>query len=315
MSGTLHNNSSVTVLGESYTLDDPEDCRPEQVARLFLPGARYQLEVNRIPAGSLVLIQGIDSAIAKTATVVAQPPAQPQDAEVFAPLHFDGFACVKIAVEPVNPSELPKMLDGLRKCSKTYPLLTTRVEESGEHVLLGTGELYLDCVMHDLRKVFADVEIKVADPTVAFSETVVDTSQLKCFSETPNKKNKITMIAEPLDAGLAEDIEAGAVSASWPKKKLSDFFRAKYGWDALASKSLWAFGPTKTGANVLLVCNHSLRVVTPLSIPLHVCFISSSFFFQDDTLPSEVDSKLLSSVKDSIVQGFQWSTRVRHRLP
>jgi hypothetical protein len=29
----------------------------------------------------------------------------------------------------------------------------------------------------------------------------------------------------------------------------------------------------------------------------------------DDTLPSEVDKGLLSSVKDSIVQGFQWGTR------
>lgn len=29
----------------------------------------------------------------------------------------------------------------------------------------------------------------------------------------------------------------------------------------------------------------------------------------DDTLPSEVDKGLLNSVKDSIVQGFQWGTR------
>jgi U5 small nuclear ribonucleoprotein component len=34
--------------------------------------------------------------------------------------------------------------------NKSYPLLSTKVEESGEHVILGTGELYLDCVMHDL---------------------------------------------------------------------------------------------------------------------------------------------------------------------
>jgi U5 small nuclear ribonucleoprotein component len=46
---------------------------------------------------------------------------------------------MKIAVEPVNPSELPKMLDGLRKVNKSYPLLSTKVEESGEHVILGTG--------------------------------------------------------------------------------------------------------------------------------------------------------------------------------
>ena len=80
------------------------------------------------------------------------------------PLIFLIFSVIKIAVEPVNPSELPKMLDGLRKVNKSYPLLNTRVEESGEHVILGTGELYLDCVMHDLRKLYSEIDIKVADP-------------------------------------------------------------------------------------------------------------------------------------------------------
>lgn len=49
------------------------------------------------------------------------------------------------------------MLDGLRKVNKSYPLLVTRVEESGEHVVLGTGELYLDCVMHDLRNMYSEI--------------------------------------------------------------------------------------------------------------------------------------------------------------
>lgn len=52
---------------------------------------------------------------------------------------------------------------------------------------------------------------------VAFCETVVETSSLKCFAETPNKKNKITMIAEPLEKGLAEDIENEVVQISWNK--------------------------------------------------------------------------------------------------
>lgn len=37
-----------------------------------------------------------------------------------------------------------------------------QVEESGEHVILGTGELYLDCVMHDLRKMYSEIDIKVS---------------------------------------------------------------------------------------------------------------------------------------------------------
>lgn len=50
-----------------------------------------------------------------------------------------------------------------------------------------------------MRELYAEVEVKVADPVVSFCETVVETSSLKCFAETPNKRNKVTMIAEPLD--------------------------------------------------------------------------------------------------------------------
>lgn len=55
-------------------------------------------------------------------------------------------------------------------------------------MILGTGELYLDSIMYDLRKVFTEIEIKVSDPVVTFCETVVETSSLKCFAETPNKQ-------------------------------------------------------------------------------------------------------------------------------
>jgi 116 kDa U5 small nuclear ribonucleoprotein component len=43
----------------------------------------------------------------------------------------------------------------------------------------GTGEMYMDCVMHDLRRIYSDMEIKTADPSVALCETVVETSSLK----------------------------------------------------------------------------------------------------------------------------------------
>lgn len=35
---------------------------------------------------------------------------------------------------------------------------------------------------------FALLYLQVADPVVTFCETVVETSSLKCFAETPNKK-------------------------------------------------------------------------------------------------------------------------------
>lgn len=42
--------------------------------------------------------------------------------------------------------------------------------------------------------------MQVADPVVTFCETVVDTSSMKCFAETPNKRNKITMVSIFLSA-------------------------------------------------------------------------------------------------------------------
>ena len=105
----------------------------------------------------------------------------------------------------MNPSELPKLVDGLRKVCKSYPLAETKVEESGEHLILGSGELYIDSILYDLRKVFSgDIEIKVSEPFVSIAETVADSSQIKCECDTPNKKNTITMMAEPLDKGLAK---------------------------------------------------------------------------------------------------------------
>mgnify|MGYP007078461379 CR=1 FL=1 len=43
------------------------------------------------------------------------------------PLKFGTSAVVKVAIEPLNPSELPKMTDGLRKVNKSYLLCETKV--------------------------------------------------------------------------------------------------------------------------------------------------------------------------------------------
>ena len=282
-SGTVNNNQRIKILGENYTIDDEEDMVIKEIESLYIPEARYRIPVESVGAGNWVLLEGIDDSIMKTATIVdaSIDGSIMEDLYVFKPLKFNTISSVKLAVEPLNPSELPKMLEGLRKINKSYPLVTTRAEESGEHVILGTGELYLDCIMHDLRKVFSDIEVKVADPIVSFCETVTETSTIKCFAETPNKRNKITMIAEPLEKGIAEDIERNAVNLSWNKTKVAKFFQENYDWDLLAARNIWSFGPDISGPNVLL----------------------------NDTLPTEVDRELLGNIKSSLIHGFQWGTR------
>jgi len=279
ISGTLKVGDDVRVLGEAYSSDDQEDSARKTVSKLWVYMSRYRIEVDEVPAGCWCLIEGVEGSLVKTGTITAAPDTE--DVSIFRPLSFHTAAVVKLATEPLNPSELPKMLEGLRKLNKAYPLLCTKVEESGEHVVIGTGELYLDCVMHDLRHVYADIEVKVSDPVVSFCETVVETSSLKCFAETPNGRSKLTMIAEPLERGLAEDIENGVVDIRWDRKRLGEFFQKSYDWDLLAARSVWGFAPDSRGPNILV----------------------------DDTLPSEVDKQLLSSIRDYILQGFGWACR------
>ncbi|EPS40952.1 hypothetical protein H072_5121 [Dactylellina haptotyla CBS 200.50] len=279
MSGTVKVGDQVRVLGEGYTIDDEEDMTIATISDVWVAETRYQVSTSGIPAGCWCLLGGIDNSIVKTATLV--PPKMEDDAYIFKPIKHFTESVFKVAVEPVNPSELPKMLDGLRRINKSYPLVVTKVEESGEHIILGTGELYMDCVLHDLRKLYSEMELKVSDPVTRFCETVVEMSALKCYAMTPNKKNKITMVAEPLEEDVAKDIETSRVSIKWPIRKVGKFFEENHGWDVLASRSIWAFGPEETSPNIL----------------------------QDDTLPSEVDKKLLNTVRDSIKQGFSWGTR------
>lgn len=281
MSGTVQPGQQVRVLGEGYTPEDEEDMVIATVSNTWIAETRYNIPTSGVPAGNWVLLGGVDNSIVKTATIVSQKFEDDEEAHIFKPIRHMTESVFKVAVEPVNPSELPKMLDGLRRVNKSFPLISTKVEESGEHVVLGTGELYMDCVLHDLRRLYSEMEIKVSDPVTRFCETVVETSAIMSYSITPNKKNKVTMIAEPLDDGIAEDIESGGVSIKDPIRKVARFFEDNYEWDKLAARSIWAFGPDEMGPNIL----------------------------QDDTLPSQVDKKLLGTVRDSITQGFSWGTR------
>lgn len=187
LSGTVQVGQDVKVLGEGYSPDDEEDMVVQRVEGVYVGNARYEIEVDAMPAGNFVHLKGVDSSISKTATLI-DADYDASELRIFKPIQHLTESVLKIAVEPMLPSELPKMLEGLRKVNKTYPLVETRVEESGEHVILGTGELYLDSIMHDLRTLFAEIEIKVSDPVVRFCETVVETSALKCYADTPNKK-------------------------------------------------------------------------------------------------------------------------------
>lgn len=91
----------------------------------------------------------------------------------------------------------------------------------------------------------------------------------------------VHQIAEPLEKGLAEDIENGVVSIDWPKKKLGDFFVTNYDWDLLAARSIWAFGPDKQVKFNFVVIRQvgRLKVTLGKKLLLFHRFVLSSFQF------------------------------------
>lgn len=274
--GTLKVGTKVKIIGENFD-QDKDDYKVETVEGIYIPGGRYRIPVSEIGPGCIALVSGIDSIVANFATICDSNQLN-ESILNFNKLNYSEKSVYKVAIEPENPSELPRLLEGFRKINKSYLALVIKVEESGEHVLLAPGELYLDCVLHDLRLFFTDdLNIKVSDPMTKFSETCTDSSVTKIVSKTLSGKCEISIIAEPMDSRVGRAIETGKINLSQPLKTTSKILRKEYGWDALSARSVWTFGPPDLKNPSMLI---------------------------DDTLDGETDKELLYSVKDFINVGF-----------
>jgi len=128
-------------------------------------------------------------------------------------LKFEGLrfpaAHLKLSIEPLDPLKQQNRVHAILKAMLCYPALRAQADASrGEQALIGTGELFLDCVMHDLRNSFANVEIKVSGPFVVFNETVSARSVAVCRAHIDGGA-VIGVIAEPMPAPTQFDLESG----------------------------------------------------------------------------------------------------------
>lgn len=81
------------------------------------------------------------------------------------------------------------------------------IEESGEHIVAGAGELHLEICIKDLIEDHACIPLKTSDPVVSYRESVSEESAITCLSKSPNKHNRLFMRACPLPDGIAADID------------------------------------------------------------------------------------------------------------
>jgi elongation factor 2 len=158
-SGTVKGGQKVRIMGSNYQFGGKEDVTEKSVQRTVLMMGRFIETVEFVSCGNVVGLVGVDSFIVKTATLV---DVEAKDAHPLKAMKYSVSPVVRVAVEPKNPADLPKLVEGLKRLAKSDPLVQITLEESGEHIVAGAGELHLEICLKDLQDDFmAGAPLKV----------------------------------------------------------------------------------------------------------------------------------------------------------
>ncbi|KAJ6444324.1 elongation factor 2 [Purpureocillium lavendulum] len=271
-SGTVRSGLKVRIQGPNYTPGKKEDLFIKAIQRTVLMMGGKVEPIDDMPAGNIVGLVGIDQFLLKSGTLTTSDTAH--NLKV---MKFSVSPVVQRSVQVKNAQDLPKLVEGLKRLSKSDPCVLTMTSESGEHIVAGAGELHLEICLKDLEEDHAGVPLIISDPVVQYRETVQGKSSMTALSKSPNKHNRLYMVAEPIDEELSLAIEAGKVSARDDFKARARVLADDFGWDVTDARKIWTFGPDGTGANLLV----------------------------DQTKAVQY----LNEIKDSVVSGFQWASR------
>jgi len=233
---------------------------------------RYVEPIEDVPCGNICGLVGVDQFLVKTGTISTF-----KDSHNMRVMKFSVSPVVRVAVEPKNPADLPKLVEGLKRLAKSDPMVQCIIEESGEHIVAGAGELHLEICLKDLEEDHAGIPLKKTDPVVSYRESVSEESDITCLSKSPNKHNRLFMKATPMAEGLSDDIDRGDVNPRDDFKARARVLVEKYEWDTTEARKIWAFGPEGTGPNLLVDVTKGVQY--------------------------------LNEIKDSVVAGFQWATK------
>jgi elongation factor 2 len=272
-SGKVKTGMKARIMGPNYEPGKKSDIFIKNIQRTVLMMGRYIEPIEDVPCGNTVGLVGVDQYLIKSGTI-----SDHDDCYIIRDMKFSVSPVVRVAVEVKNPADLPKLVEGLKRLSKSDPLCLCYVEESGEHIVAGAGELHLEICLKDLADDYcAGAPLKFTDPVVSFRETVEAKSNIICLSKSPNKHNRIFMNAEPMDEKMALALEDKKISAREDGKTRGKTLSDEYGWDINDARKIWCFGPEENGPNVLV----------------------------DQTKAVQY----LNEIKDSVASGFAWATR------
>ncbi|KAF8819595.1 putative translation elongation factor 2 family protein [Cardiosporidium cionae] len=246
-SGTVASGQKVRIQGPKYVPGEKGDLFHKNVQRTVLMMGRYTDQVQDIPCGNTGCLVGLDHFLSKTGTITTF-----EGAHNITDMKYSVSPVVRVAVKPKDSKELPKLVEGLKKLSKSDPRVVCSTDESGEHIIAGCGELHVEICLKDLREEYALIDFTVSDPVVSYRESILNESSIVCLSKSPNKHNRLYMTAEPLADELSQDIEDGKINSRDDVKMRANMLADKYDWDKNHAIKIWFFGPESTGPNLFV---------------------------------------------------------------
>lgn len=106
----------VRIMGPNYIPGSKKDLYVKTVQRTVLCMGRRFEAVETVPCGNTVAMVGLDQFITKNATLTTD---KAEDAHPIKAMKFSVSPVVRVAVEPKVASDLPKLVEGLKRLSKS----------------------------------------------------------------------------------------------------------------------------------------------------------------------------------------------------
>ena len=138
-SGTVKSGPKIRIQGPNYLPGKKEDLFVKSIQRTVLMMGRYVEPIEDCPAGNIVGLVGIDQFLLKSGTLTTAETAHNMKV-----MKFSVSPVVRVAVNVKNPQDLPKLIEGLKRLTKSDPCVQALHSESGEHIVAGAGELHLE---------------------------------------------------------------------------------------------------------------------------------------------------------------------------
>merc|ERR1719421_1848807 len=246
--GKIKTGQKARIMGPNYVPGQKQDLYVKNIQRVTIMMAGKTESVDDVPCGNTVGIVGVDAYILKTGTI-----SDHEEAHNIKVMKYSVSPVVQQSVRPKNAADLPKLVEGLKRLSKSDPIVQCFSSESGEHIVAGAGELHLEICLKDLEEDFMKgTPIVKGDPVVSFRETVTEESDRMCLSKSPNKHNRLFMRAQPRGEELAAAIDNGEVKSTDEMKARARKLADDFGWDVNHARKIWCFGPDTSGPNVFV---------------------------------------------------------------